>query len=101
MRKAQVIELDIAVRKELEGLSRSRSTSVRLAERSWIVLLAADGLNNQDIGARLHVTRQKAGRWRNRFLEQGIGGIAKGRAPKWTAAVDQPSETGPDCEEDA
>ena len=77
MRKAQVIELDIAVRKELEGLSRSRSTSVRLAERSRIVLLAADGLNNQDIGARLHVTRQKAGRWRNRFLEQGIGGIAK------------------------
>ena len=40
-------------------------------------MLAADGLNNQDLGARLNITRQKAGRWRNRFLEQGIGGIAK------------------------
>ena len=41
-----------------------------------MVLLAADGLNDQDIGARLRITRQKAGRWRNRFVEQGIGGIA-------------------------
>ena len=30
-----------------------------------------------DIGARSNITRQKARRCRNRFLEQGIGGIAK------------------------
>ena len=30
-----------------------------------------------DIGARSNITRQKVGRCRNRFLEQGIGGIAK------------------------
>ena len=77
MRKARTIKLDIPVRKELERLSRSRSVSVRLAERSGIVLLAAGGLNNQEIGAKLDITRQKAGRWRDRFVEHGLGGIEK------------------------
>ena len=77
MRKAPTIELDIPARKELERLGRSRSTSVRLAERSRIVLLAAAGLNNQDIAARLDITRQKAGRWRTRFVEHGLRGIEK------------------------
>ena len=77
MRKAPIIELDDKWRTELERLSRSRSASVRLAERSRIVLLAAEGLNNYEIGARLDITRQKAGRWRNRFVAQGLQGIEK------------------------
>ena len=77
MRKAPTIKLDIPVRKELERLSRSRSGAVRLAERSRIVLLAAGGLDNQEIGAKLDITRQKAGRWRDRFVEDGLGGIEK------------------------
>jgi len=77
MRKAPTIELDDKRRTELQRLSRSRSTSVRLAERSRIVLLAAEGRNNYEIAARLDITRQKAGRWRNRFVEQGLGGIEK------------------------
>ena len=51
MRRAPTIKLDIPVRKELERLSRSRSVAVRLAERSRIVLLAAGGLDNQEIAA--------------------------------------------------
>ncbi len=65
------------MRKELERLSRSRSVAVRLAERSRIVLLAAGGLDNQEIAAKLDITRQKAGRWRDRFVEDGLGGIEK------------------------
>ncbi len=61
MRRAPTIKLDIPVRKELERLSRSRSVAVRLAERSRIVLLAAGGLDNQEIAAKLDITRQKAG----------------------------------------
>ena len=60
MRRAPTIKLDIPVRKELERLSRSRSVAVRLAERSRIVLLAAGGLDNQEIAAKLDITRQKA-----------------------------------------
>ena len=77
MRKAPTIELDDKQRMELERLSRSRSTSVRLAERSRIVLLAAEGRNNYEIATRLGITRQKAGRWRNRFAERGLAGIEK------------------------
>ena len=73
MRRAPTIKLDISVRKELERLSRSRSVAVRLAERSRIVLLAAGGLDNQEIAAKLDITRQKAGRWRDRFVEDGLG----------------------------
>ena len=37
----------------------------------------AEGRNNYEIAARLEITRQKAGRWRNRFVEQGLAGIEK------------------------
>jgi len=77
MRKARSIVLDAATRIELERLSRSRSESVRLAQRSAIVLLAAAGLDNESIGAELVITRQKAGRWRSRFAELGLAGILK------------------------
>jgi transposase len=77
MRKARSIVLDADTRKELERLSRSRSESVRLAQRSTIVLLAAAGLDNETIGAELGITRQKAGRWRSRFAELGLNGILR------------------------
>ena len=57
------------MRKELERLSRSRSVAVRLAERSRIVLLAAGGLDNQEIAAKLDITRP--GRWRDLSEDSG------------------------------
>ena len=69
--------MDADTRKELERLGRSRSESVRLTQRSRIVLLAATGLDNEKIGAELGITRQKAGRWRSRFAELGLEGILK------------------------
>ena len=77
MRKARGIVLDAETRKELERLSGSRSESVRLAQRSKIVLLAATGWDTETIGADLGITRQKAGRWRSRFAERGLEGILK------------------------
>ena len=72
---------------ELSRLSKSRSVSVRLAERSRIVLLAGKGMTNEEIGDELGITRQKAGRWRDRYAESGLGGISRdaprpGRKPK-------------------
>ena len=51
--------------------------SVRLAQRASIVLLAADGLENKQIGQRLGITRQTAGRWRDRYAAHGLAGIEK------------------------
>src|SRR2546428_13818947 len=77
MRKARSIVLDADTRKELERLSRSRSESVRLSQRSTIVLLAAAGLDNETIGAELGITRQKAGGCRTLFAELALEGILK------------------------
>ena len=67
MRKAVAIELDEAQRQQLVKLARSNTTEVRLARRASIVLLAADGLDNHQIGEILGVGRIQAGRWRERY----------------------------------
>ena len=77
MRVAAKITLETKERGHLKQLSRSRSTSVRLAERSKIVLLAATGKTNGEIAETLGMTRQKVGRWRDRYHQLGIAGIEK------------------------
>lgn len=77
MRVAVEIVLEAKERELLERLSRSRSTPVRLAERSKIVLLAAQGKGNGEIADELGITRQKVGRWRDRYHGLGLAGIEK------------------------
>jgi hypothetical protein len=45
---------------------------VRLVERATIVLHVADGLQNQQIGELMGISRFKAGRWRDRYAERGL-----------------------------
>jgi len=77
MRYAQAVVLTVAQREELRGYARGRSVSVRLAERAGIVLLASEGRQDQEIGRELGITRQKASRWRKRFLQLGMEGLRK------------------------
>ena len=56
-------------------MARSRTVSVRLAQRARIVLLAALGMQNKDIANALGVGRVQVGRWRDRFSEAGLPGI--------------------------
>ncbi|NKI35250.1 IS630 family transposase [Wenzhouxiangella sp. XN79A] len=77
MRVAPKIVLESAERELLKRLAGSRSTSVRLAERLKIVLLAADGKENGEISGILGMSRQKVGRWRNRYHDHGLAGIEK------------------------
>ncbi|MBK9664196.1 MAG: helix-turn-helix domain-containing protein [Gammaproteobacteria bacterium] len=69
MRVAVKIVLSDEEVPHLGKLSKSRSVSVRLAERSQIVLLAGKSRTNEEIAEALGVTRQKAGRWRQRYAE--------------------------------
>jgi len=90
MRTAIEITLTDEARTQLEKLSRSKRASVRLVERSRIVLLAAQGKQDIEIAVELGISRQKAARWRKRFSEQGLSGIEKdaprsGRIPKITS----------------
>ena len=76
MRVAVEIALSEEEVADLSKLSKSRSASVRLAERSRIILRAGTGMTNEEIGKELGITRQKAGRWRQRYAESGIEGIS-------------------------
>jgi transposase len=53
--------------------------------RAKIVLFAADGLENQQIAARLDLPRQIVSKWRKRFYQQRLPGLAddarSGRPP--------------------
>lgn len=69
------IELTPAIRGELEGLTKRRRTAQGLARRAQIVLLAADGLENKEIVARLKIAPDTVGTWRRRFAAQGIDGL--------------------------
>ena len=53
MRVAAVIVLLSEERAQLTQWARSKTVSVRLARRAQIVLSAADGLDNETIGAQL------------------------------------------------
>lgn len=77
MRMAQQIELTDEDRKQLTKWSRGRSTPQRLVLRAKIVLLAADGMLNQDIAQNLGTLRKTVGLWRKRFADRGIQGIER------------------------
>ena len=77
MRIATQITLTDTDKQILQKNVRSRSVSIRLSERSKIVLLSAEGLENKTIAKRLNILPNKVGKWRNRFAEGGIKSISK------------------------
>ena len=62
-------------RVELERLARRRTTAQALALRARIVLRCTEGGHNGDVAQELGVTRQTVGRWRTRFIQNGIDGL--------------------------
>ena len=60
LRVAPAIELTEEQEGELTRLARSKRTSVRLAQRAQIVLLAAQGLQNKDIAEQLGFSEPSA-----------------------------------------
>lgn len=77
MRVAPKIILNDQDRAILEKWARGRSTPARLVQRAKIILLAAEGRRNDQIGAKLSLSRQMAGLWRGRFVESGLAGLEK------------------------
>ena len=60
---------------QLEALASSRSLAHALVLRARVVLLSARGQTNAQIAQRLGWTRATVGKWRRRYLEQGIQGL--------------------------
>jgi len=75
------LELRPGDREELERRVRSNTVEARDAERARLVLMAADGASNRDIGATIGMHYNQVAIWRNRFTEFGLVGLLDGERP--------------------
>jgi transposase len=75
-------------RVELEARARRYTLPYRDVVRAKIVLMAAAGLDNDEIAARLDTRREIVSKWRKRFFEQGLPGLEErprgGRPPAFS-----------------
>ena len=80
-----VLDLTAEQRRELEARARRYTLPYREVVRAKIVLMAAAGLDNDEIAARLDTRREIVSKWRKRFFEQGLAGLEErprgGRPP--------------------
>lgn len=79
MRRAVSIVLTDVEREQLQGWARSRTAPARLVSRARIVLLAAEGAENKAVAEKLGMDRSIVARWRIRFAEERLDGIARER----------------------
>jgi CRP-like cAMP-binding protein len=68
--------LTLGERQTLQAWRRSTSISAGLARRGRIILLLADGVTISDIAATVGISRRFVYKWVQRFLEQGLEGLA-------------------------
>lgn len=72
---AVTVVLSDEERGQLEAWARRRKSAQALAQRSRIVLCAAEGLRNTEIAERLGISRGMAVKWRSRFAERRLDGL--------------------------
>jgi transposase len=70
------IKLSSSDREQLEAWLRCSTTARSLAERARIILLSAEGLSAEVIGHKLDVTGITVYKWRRRYREFGLDGLA-------------------------
>ena len=70
------INLTPTQRRTLLAWQRATTISAGLARRGRIILLVADGVPITDITAMVGISRNFVYKWAQRFLEQGLGGLA-------------------------
>ena len=59
----------------LESWTRAGTVEARMAKRARMVLLAADGVTNRDIGVLVDLHYNQVGMWRARYAEFGLAGL--------------------------
>lgn len=68
-------------REVLEQRRRSQTAAQRDVTRATLILMAADGRSNRDIGAALGLHYNQVGVWRQRYAELGLAGLADEERP--------------------
>jgi transposase len=62
-------------KKKLESMAQRYTAPYFSVVRAKIVLLAAQGLSNDQIAARFDIPRQIVSKWRKRFFEKRMDGL--------------------------
>ena len=76
-----VIRLSSAEQAELQRRAGKYTLSYFQVQRAKMILLAAEGLNNDQIAARLDSRREVVGRWRKRFFADRLAGLEEHARP--------------------
>jgi len=74
-RPLPALQLSAEERQQLDSFAASRSLPHSLVSRARLVLWAAEGVPNQEIGFRLNWSKPTVGKWRQRFVEHRIAGL--------------------------
>lgn len=73
--RLQALQLRKGDRQVLETWARSGTIEARMAKRARVILLAADGWSNRDIGEVVDLHYNQVGIWRKRYGEYGLAGL--------------------------
>ena len=84
------IELSEKERQALEALVRRKSTGQQVALRARMILAAAEGLNNAQIGRELGVEADTVRLWRGRWRARQAADLAKLSAAERLADTPRP-----------
>ena len=74
-RSPYVIKLSDEERAVLQSLARSYTLPYWQVTRAQMVLMAAEGMRNDQIAAQLRCGREVVSQWRKRFFEQRLAGL--------------------------
>jgi len=69
------IILDQMTQEALAARARKYTSAYRDVVRARIVLMAAKGMDNDEIALRLNTSRDVVSMWRKRFFEEGMAGL--------------------------
>lgn len=84
--KAELVLSD-QERVELVRIARRAKSAQALASRARIVLACGEGLSNTDVAARLGVSAHTVARWRGRFIDRRLAGLADEPRPGRPASI--------------
>lgn len=74
-RHKNILEISEEEHEQLQSIANSRTLPHAIVTRATIVLYSDQGMNNREISQKIGYSRYTVGKWRNRFIEQGIQGL--------------------------
>ena len=90
-----IIKLSQTERLQLENAARKYTSPYYSVVRAKVILLADQGLQNDQIAASLSMPRQIVSKWRKRFFEERLTGLEdeprSGRPPVFSPRSRRPS----------